>query len=179
MQIRSYQPGDEVAQARIYNTAASSLPGFKPGKPEEIARRIHAGDSDPLTMFYATENGEVAGYAVFGSSGRISFPWCLPGAQAAQQPLLETILAMIKTRCLPEAWAAYRADWVPVLDFFRENSFTQNRSMINYVTETSRLPALDRLPQNRLVTHLQRDELPDLPRLAPAVFVALDIHKLE
>ena len=40
MQIRSYQPGDELAQARIYNVAAGSLPGFKPAKPEEIARRI-------------------------------------------------------------------------------------------------------------------------------------------
>ena len=47
MQIRSYQPGDELAQARIYNTAAGSLPGFKPAKPEEITRRFHAGDPIP------------------------------------------------------------------------------------------------------------------------------------
>ena len=46
MQLRSYQPGDELAQARIFNTAASSLPGFKPAKPEEITRRIQAGDVD-------------------------------------------------------------------------------------------------------------------------------------
>ncbi len=67
MQIRSYQPGDELPQTRIFNTAAAALPGFKPAKPEEVARRIHAGDFDPHAMFYATENGEVVGYAVFGS----------------------------------------------------------------------------------------------------------------
>ena len=79
MQIRSYQPGDELAQARIYNVAAGSLPGFKPAKPEEITRRLHAGDADPQTMFYATENSEVVGYAVFGPNGRVSFPWCFAG----------------------------------------------------------------------------------------------------
>jgi hypothetical protein len=179
MQIRPYQPGDELAQARIYNTAAASLPGFKPGKPEEIARRLNAGDSDPHAMFYATENGDVAGYAVFASNGRISVPWCLPGNEAVREPLLETVVAAMKTRGLPEAWAAYRADWSPVLDFLRGHDFTQNRSMINYVTETSRLTAVDRLPPNRLLTRLQRDELPDLATLAPKIFGAFEVHTLE
>jgi hypothetical protein len=166
-------------QARIYNTAAASLPGFKPGKPEEIARRLHAGDSDPHAMFYATENGDVLGYAVFASSGRISVPWCLPGGEAVREPLLETVVAAMKTRGLPEAWAAYRADWSPVLDFLRGHDFTQNRSMINYVTETSRLAAIDRIPPNRLVTHLQRAELPNLATLAPTIFGAFEVHTLE
>jgi hypothetical protein len=179
MQIRSYQPGDELAQARIYNTAAASLPGFKPGKPEEIARRIHAGDSDPLTMFYAIENSEVVGYAVFTSNGRISFPWCLPGARSAQKPLLETILATMKTQRFPEAWAAYRGDWAPVLDFMREHRFTQHRVMINYLTETSRLPTFNELPANRIATRLQRHELPALSVLAPAIFGTFDLHTLE
>ena len=55
-----------------YNEAAAALPGFKPGKPDEIARRIQAGDLDPRAMFYATENDEIVGYAVFGPNGRIS-----------------------------------------------------------------------------------------------------------
>ena len=33
MLIRTYQPGDEQAQARIYNAAAGSLPAFKPADP--------------------------------------------------------------------------------------------------------------------------------------------------
>jgi hypothetical protein len=47
MQIRTYQPGDEFVQAQIDNVAASSLARLKPAKPEEIARRLHAGDADP------------------------------------------------------------------------------------------------------------------------------------
>ena len=179
MQIRSYQPGDELPQTRIYNTAAAALPGFKPGKTEEVARRIHAGDFDPHAMFYATDNGEVVGYEVFGSSGRISAPWCLPGAESVQKPLLETTLAEMKKRGLPEAWAAYRADWSPVLDILRGQNFAQNRSMINYVAETSRLPAHDRLPSNRIVAPLNRNELHHLAALTPALFGERDIRALE
>jgi hypothetical protein len=179
MQLRSYQPGDEFAQAHIYNTAAGSLPGFKPGKPEEIARRVHAGDSDPRAMFYASQNGEVVGYALFSSSGRVSVPWCLPGAEFVQEPLLETIVAEMKKSGLPEAWTAYRAEWSSPLEFLRGHGFAQNRSMINYVAETSRLHALDQLPSNRLVTHLNRDDLPHLAALMPVLFGVLDVHTLE
>jgi hypothetical protein len=178
MQIRSYQSGDELAQARIYNIAAASLPGFKPAKPEEIMRRLHGGDSDPQTMFYATENGEVVGYALFASNGRVSFPWSLPGAEVVQEPLLDTVVAEMDRRGLTEAWAAYRADWSPVLDFLRGHNFIQIRSMINYVAETSRLPVLDRLPPTRLVTRLERDELPHLSTLMPAKFGKLDVHSI-
>jgi hypothetical protein len=178
MQIRSYQPGDEFAQARIYNVAAGSLPGFKPAKPEEIARRLHAGDADPQSMFYATENGEVVGYAVFGSNGRVSFPWCSPGAETLQEPLLDTVVANMNRRRLTEAWVTYRADWSPVLDFLHRHNFTQIRSMINYVAETSRLPALDRLPPTRLITKLERDELPRLATFMPANFGKLDAPAL-
>jgi hypothetical protein len=178
MQIRSYQPGDELAQARIYNVAASSLPGFKPTKPEEISRRVHAGDTDPQTMFYATENGEVVGYALFGSNGRVSFPWSLPGAKVVQEPLLDKVVAEMDRRGLTEAWAAYRADWSPVLDFLFGHNFSQIRSMINYAAETSRFPVLDRLPPARLVTKLQRDELPRLATLMPKNSGKLDIDGL-
>ena len=179
MPIRSYQPGDEDAQAAIYNVAAGSLPGFKPSKAEEIARRYQAPDSDPNTRFYATENGEVVGYAVFGSNGRVSCPWCLPGALAQREPLLKTVVAEMKRRGIAEAWAAYRADWSPVLDFLRGHGFSQTRSMINYVAETSHIPVLDRLPSNRVIDHLQRDELPRVVELAPALFAGVDVPSLE
>jgi hypothetical protein len=178
MQIRFYQPGDELAQARIYNVAAGSLPGFKPAKPEEITRRLHAGDADPETMFYATENSEVVGYAVFGPNGRVSFPWSLPGAEMVQEPLLDTVVAEMSRQGLTEAWATYRADWSPVLDFLHGHKFSQIRSMINYVAETSRFPALDRLPSTRLITRLERAELPNLAMLMPASFGKLDVLNL-
>jgi hypothetical protein len=178
MQIRSYQPGDELAQARIYNIAAGSLPGFKPAKPDEITRRLHAGDADPQTMFYATENNEVVGYAVFGPNGRVSFPWSLPGAEMVQEPLLDTVVAEMNRQGLTEAWATYRADWSPVLEFLHGHNFAQIRSMINYVAETSRFPALDRLPPTRLLTRLERAELPNLAMLMPANFGKLDVPTL-
>ena len=73
MPIRSYQQGDELAQVRIYNQAAGSLPGFKPGTPEEVARR-YAADPDAGSRYYAVEDRGIVGYAVFGSNGRISYP---------------------------------------------------------------------------------------------------------
>ena len=179
MQIRCYQPGDELAQAQIFNVAAGALPGFKPAKPEEITRRLHAGDADPQTMYYAAENGEIVGYAAFGSGGRVSYPWSLPGAEIVQQPLLDTVLADMKRRGLTEAWATYRADWSPVLDFFHGHHFIQVRSMINYVAETSCFPVLNRLPPTRLVTRLERDELPQLATLLPANFGKLDLQTIE
>jgi hypothetical protein len=179
MLIRSYQPGDEHAQAAIYNAVAGLLPGFKPSKPEEIERRYQAADSDPSTRYYATENGKVVGYAVFGANGRVSYPWCLPGALDQRAPLMDMVVAEMKRRRIAAAWAAYRADWSPVLDFLRACSFSQKRSMINYVAETSRLRTDERLPSNRVIRHLDKNELPRLIELTPALFTGLDTQTLE
>ena len=119
MLIRPYQAGDEDAQARIYNAAAGSLPGFKPATTEEIARRYQSAGSDDGSRYYAIENGQIAGYALFGRHGRASYPWCRPGAESFREPLLETVIAEMRKRSQPEAWAAYRSDWSPVLEFLR------------------------------------------------------------
>jgi len=179
MLIRSYQTGDEHAQARIYNTVAGPLPSFKPCTPEEIARRYQPADPDSTTRYYAIENGEVVGYAAFGSNGRVSYPWCLPGAEPHQEPLLETVLAAMKERGLPEAWTAYRADWLPVLDFLRGHEFHDKRTMINYVAEVSRLPAPDRLPANRRIEPLNHENLPRLIALGNGLFADVNTKELE
>src|SRR4051812_112053 len=119
MRIRPYQPGDEVAQAAIYNAAAGRLPHFKPATADEIARRYRSAEADPATRFYAVEDGRVVGYAVFDPNGRLSYPWCLEGHDAARDPLLEAVLTAMTGRALTEARAAYRADWSPVLVYFR------------------------------------------------------------
>jgi hypothetical protein len=179
MPIRSYQTGDEHAQSEIYNGVASSLPGFKPSTAAEIARRYSGADPDPGSRYFGVENGEVVGYAVFGPNGRISYPWCLPGAEAYREPLLETLLAEMRNRGLNEAWAAYRGDWSPVLDFLREHGFTEKRTMINYVAELSRLPAPERLPSNRLIEPLKREDLRQLITLGPGLFADIDEQALE
>ncbi|MEJ7637370.1 MAG: hypothetical protein WKF75_05090 [Singulisphaera sp.] len=98
------------------------------------------GRYDPSSRFFAEENGEPVGYALFNPSGRISYPWCLPEATQSRVPLLEAVLSAMRERGLAEAWAAYRADWEPVLVFFHQHGFLPTRLMINYVAELSRLP---------------------------------------
>jgi hypothetical protein len=179
MLIRSYQPGDEHAQARIYNAVAGSLPGFKPATAEEIGRRYAAAAPDPESRCYATLDGEVVGYAVFDSSGRVSYPWCLPDASDMREPLLEAVLDRMSRRSLPEAWAAYRADWSIVLDFLYQHGFVEKRRMINYVAEQSRLPSRGDLPADRVIEPLKREDLPRLIALAPELFRATGERALE
>lgn len=174
MAIRSYQPGDEQVQASIYNAAAGSLPGFKPAKVDEISRRYQAADFDPASRFFAVEDGEVVGYAVFGPNGRISFPWCLPQAQEWREPLLDAVITEMTKRSLPEAWSAYRADWSSVLKFLEGHGFVEKRAMINYVTELSLLPRRSRVPAERSIELLKPEELPRLLALAPRLFSEVD-----
>jgi hypothetical protein len=179
MRIRTYQPGDEQAQARVYNTAAGSLPAFKPANPEEIARRYQAGDADVGSRFYAEDDDQVVAYAVCCPSGRISYPWCLPGAESAREPLLDRVLDELASRGLPEAWAAYRADWSPVLEFLRSNGFDEKRQMINYLAEVSRLPGYGELPDDRVIEPLGRAEVSHLISLAPGIFAGIEPRSLE
>jgi len=179
MPIRSYQTGDEHAQARIYNAAADYLPGFKPATAEEISRRSQSADPDPGSKYYAIENGEVVGYAVFGSHGRVSYPWCLPGSEAVREPLLDAVLAEMRKRGLSQAWAAYRGDWSPVLDFLRDHDFTEIRTMINYVADVSRLPSQNLLHSDRLVARLEPADLSQVIALAPDLFREVDARELE
>jgi hypothetical protein len=179
MSIRTYQPGDEHAQARIYNKAAGSLPGFKPATAEEIGRRYRAADPDPESRYYAVENGDVVGYAVFGSNGRISYPWCLPGAETLRPPLLETVLLEMRMRGIPEAWSAYRANWYSVLEFLQAYGFTEKRQMINYVADLSQLPAGERLPANRVIEPLAPGDLPQLIAVAKGLLADSDPRALE
>ena len=179
MAIRTYQSGDEQAQAEIYNVVAGSLPGFKPSTAVEIARRYSGADPDSESRYFAVENGQVVGYAAFGSNGRISFPWCLPGAEAFREPLLEAVLTEMRKRGVAEAWAAYRGTWSPVLDFLHEHGFIVKRTMFNYAAELSRLPAPEPLPSNRRIEPLKRDDLRQLIALEPGMFADTDEQALE
>src|SRR4051794_11662655 len=106
MPIRTYQPGDEAAQVRIYNAVAASLPRFKPATVDEVERRYRTMDPDPTAKFYAVADGSVVAYAVFNPNGRINYPWCLPEAEALREPLLETVLDALCRRGHCQAWAA-------------------------------------------------------------------------
>ncbi len=178
MPIRSYQPGDEVAQVRIYNVAAAALPAFKPASVDEVARRYQTVDPEPASKLYAVEGGEVVGYAVVNPNGRISYPWCLPGAETQRQPLLEALLAAMRQRGQAEAWAAYRGDWITVLSFFETHGFAPARTMINYVAELASLP-LRPVPAGQVIRALERRDLPQLVALGRGLFDAADAGALD
>jgi len=161
MQIRAFQPGDEPAQAWIYNTATTALPGFKPATAEEIARRYSAASPDPGSRYYAVADGEVVGYAAFSPNGRVSAPWCLPGRRRARAAAPESPRRHEQAG-IPEAWAAYRADWSPVLDLLRGHGFVDKRQMINYVAEVAKLPTGAVLPPGQVIESLGADGICEL-----------------
>jgi hypothetical protein len=140
MEFRSYRPGDEAAQVSIYNEAAGELPKFKAATLDEIRRRARAPDYDASTRFLAEEGGKPIGYASFQTNGRVSYPWCRKGHEAAAQPLFERVLQAMKQRGLTRAFTAYRSDWPLQQAFFQQHGFQLCREMVNYVLDIVEMP---------------------------------------
>ena len=157
MTIHTYQPGDEEAQAHIYNEAAAALSKFKPATPEEVNRRVRARDFDPGTRFYAEVGGKVVGYAVFQPNGRVSYPWCLPGHESQAEPLFDAVVQAMKARGMTSAFAAYRADWPVQCAFFTSHGFPQAREMINFVLDFVDMPTPAARPSNSFSPLLPAD----------------------
>jgi ribosomal protein S18 acetylase RimI-like enzyme len=176
--IRTFQPGDEVTQAAVFNVAAFALPGFKPAAADEVKRRTRGRIFDPASRFYAEENGEVVGYCVLEpEQGRVSYPWCKPGHEAAAPMLFEAALESARNRGLTRLFAAYRRDWEPVLRFFTDNGFSVTREMINYWADPVDLPT--RASRSRLpIDRLRREDIPALAAMGTGV-IRLPADKLE
>jgi len=179
MEIRNYRPGDEEVQARIYNTAAGPLPAFKPATTLEVARRYPPGDPDAGSRFYALDgpDGAVVGYALFNPSGRVSYPWCLPGAEGARGLLLDAVLTALGDRGIAEATAAYRSDWSPVLDFFDGRGFRPARDMVNFLAEIADLPGTP-VPKGVGFGPVGRDDLPRIVALGRSLIDGDDFGRL-
>ena len=140
MTIRTFQPGDEEAQARIYNEAAAQLPKFKPASTEEVRRRCKAADFDHGTRFYALADGQPVGYATFHLNGRVSYPWCQKGHEGMAEPLFQAVLQAMRERKLSKAFAAYREDWPAQQEFFLAHGFHKARDMVNFVLDMADMP---------------------------------------
>jgi hypothetical protein len=176
--IRTFQPGDEVSQAGLFNVAAFALPGFKPATAEDVRRRTRARGFDPTARFFADVGGEAVGYcALDPEQGRVSFPWCKKGHTAAADPLLDAALRAARARGLTRVFAAYRRDWQPVLQFLTDRGFVAARDVINYWADPVDLPTLmnrARLPIDRL----QRADVPAVAAMGRGV-IRLPDDKLE
>ncbi len=166
MTIRSYQPGDEAAQVAVYNAAAGALPKFKPANTQEVLRRVRARGFDPQSRLYAEDNGQVVGYAAFQDNGRVSYPWCLPGHERLAGPLFHAALDGLRRKGVRRAFAAYRADWPAVLDFFKGQGFVQAREMVNFVVDLMELPTPSVRPSSS-VTPVRKEDMPAILELAP------------
>lgn len=175
--IRTFQPGDEVTQAGLFNVAANALPGFKPATGDDVRRRTRGRAFDPTARFYAEEGGQVVGYCVLEpDQGRVSYPWCKKGHEAVAGPLLDAAVRAARDRGLTRVFAAYRRDWEPVLRFLADRGFAHARDVINYWADPLDLPTQvlrSRLPISRLT----REDLPAVAAMGRGV-VRLPDEKL-
>jgi hypothetical protein len=177
MNIRNFQPGDELIQVEIYNQAAASLAKFKAATLGEVQRRVKARDFDPATRFYAEEAGQVRGYVTYNSNGRVSFPWTVPGYEKLREPLFQTLMAALARRGHRRLFTAYREDWPSIHQFFLDHGFRKKRDMVNFVMNLVDMPTPAARPSTTY-TPLEPADLPDLLALAPEVLLVHDLTEL-
>jgi hypothetical protein len=178
MTIRTFAPGDDLAQVGVYNDAAAELPKFKPATLDEVRRRQRGGDFNAATNFFALEGGRPVGYIHYQSSGRLSFPWCRRGHESHAAPLLEYALNAMRKDGVKEAFAAYRTDWPAQRDFFVAHGFRATREVINFVMDLNELPT----PAARAastIAPLTPTDLADVVDLAPGVLRVRDAAALD
>jgi hypothetical protein len=178
VKIRTFQSGDEPGQLAIYNEAAARFPNFKSATLPEILRRTRARDFDPSTRLYAEEGVQLIGYCVFNPSGRLSYPWCLPGHEHCAEPLFSAILQTMRQRGLTTAFAAYREDWPAAREFFEQHGFHKAREMVNFVQDLNDMPTVPARPSSPF-TDVQRSDVPALLTLAPGVLRVKTAAELE
>lgn len=178
MNIRTFRAGDEVTQASLFNVAAYSLPGFKPATADDVKKRTRSRGFDPTARFYAEDGGQVVGYCTLEpEQGRVSFPWCKKGHEAAAGPLFDAMMQSARDRGFTKVFAAYRRDWLPVLQFLTERGFAVVREVLNYWADPVDLPTLvnrSKLP----ISRLRREDLPALAEMGKGI-IRLPLEKLE
>lgn len=178
MNIRTFQPGDELTQAALFNVAAFALPGFKPATAEEVRKRTRARGFDPACRFYAVEGSQVVGYCVLeAEQGRIGHPWCKKGFEAAAPLLFDAALLAAKERSLAKVFTAYRKDWNAVHAFFADRGFVKAREIINYWADPVDLPTIANrsgLP----ISRLKREDIPALAEMGKGL-IRVPADKLE
>src|SRR5579871_3293969 len=178
MEFRTYQPGDEVAQVSIYNEAAGELPKFKAATLDEVRRRASGSDYDPSMRFLALDGGRPVAYCGFQANGRVSYPWCRKGQEAARQPLLDRVLQTMKARGLSSVFTAYRADWPVQREFFEQNGFQLRREIINFVLDLVDMPTPSARPSSN-VSPVTPVDVPSILDFGSNILLVRDAAALE
>lgn len=166
MTIRTFRPGDEDAQAAIFNAACGGLPGFKAAQPDDVRKRTRSRTFDPNSRFYAEDGGKVVGYCTVSADGRMSYPWCLPGFESHAEPLFIAAVESLKARSLPRAYAAYHKDWTAPATFFPAHGMPKARDMVNFYQELTDMPTMVTKPSSA-ITPFEPADLPHLHAMAP------------
>jgi hypothetical protein len=168
MIIRNCLPGDAEHEARVYNSVASRLPGFSPITSEEVRRATGCRGVEAGTRFYAEESGTVVGFAWFEPSGRVHFPWCLPGHERMAHPLMASVFRALGERRVVRAFAACRGDWADQIEFFEDHGFDQVREMVNFTQSIGDLPTMFQRP-GLDVGPIRPSDLPGIEALVPGL----------
>jgi GNAT superfamily N-acetyltransferase len=176
IEIRTYQPGDEVGQVAIYNDATRALPGFKVATTDEVLKRYRASNFDPRSKLYAFQDRQMVGYASYSDNGRVSVPWCRPEAVDAGPPLMNSVLQAVRERGLKQAWAAYRDDWENVNRQLMSYGFRRTREIVNFMANLANLPSEPSQPFT--IERLQREDVADAYELDPAAFEVTSADEL-
>lgn len=159
---------DAESETRIYNAAASRLPGFVPVSAEEIRRGPTGRNQSQTFRLYADDDGAVVAYLTFETSGRIHVPWCMPGHEKMAHVLLTSALHALDQRKVRRAIATCRADWVDQIEFFEDHEFDHMRDMVNFTQSIGDLPTMFQRP-GLDVGMLRRDDIDAIGRIVPGL----------
>jgi hypothetical protein len=146
MIVRNFLQGDAESEARIYNTAASRLPGFIAATAEDIRRGTSGRSFDANARFYAEDDNRVVAFANFEPHGRVNYPWCLPGHEKMAHVLIASMLRAQAERKIPRAYATLRSDWRDQIEFFEDHEFDRVRDMVNFTQSIGDLPTMFQRP---------------------------------
>jgi len=108
--IRTFQQGDEAAQAAIYNEAAGALPQVQARDAARGAAPHQCPRFDPAMRFYAVEGNEPVAYIAFNTTTR-QLSVVPQRHEALAEPLFQQMMKAMQERGYRQAFAAYRADW--------------------------------------------------------------------
>ena len=168
MLIRNCLPADAEHEAAVYNVAAARLPGFRPVTPDQVRRVATTRAAEQPTRFCAEEDGRLVGYVTFEPSGRIHYPWCLPGHEGTAHRLFGAALRALAERKVTRVFAACRADWADHVEFFEDHDFVKARDVVNFSQSIADLPTMFQRPGLN-ITVARPEDVPGIEALVPGL----------